>query len=318
MALKQQRSGNQPRSTCDHQPTALTALAHHSPLMHHLPACKNANCGSQPAEDRVFQFRTCSVSVPKHKAPCDIALFACMCLCVRAPSLVLAPRVTHSMVTLVNSSVQIECDRNGGYLRVGRRCDSTLLFVACLFTCLFACLFVCLFVCDASYCSNPQPVTLACLPSDHFKSQTANQHTSRALSLSVDSVSFLLLSPLDRAILQLLVSDKWRVDWKLQRLIRCVLRLFVPALCECVVTLLSHLAHAQLLSLSLSLLLPSFSLVLFLFVVKGGKCKYDSCNTGYELTQFGSAERDCTWVGNSVQWTGSAKECEGAHQVHMR
>ena len=134
----------------------------------------------------------------------------------------------------------------------------------------------------------------------------------------MDSVSFLLLSPLDRAILQLLVSDKWRVDWKLQRLIRCVLRLFVPALCECVVTLLSHLAHAQLLSLSLSLLLPSFSLVLFLFVVKGGKCKYDSCNTGYELTQFGSAERDCTWVGNSVQWTGSAKECEGAHQVHMR
>ena len=24
----------------------------------------------------------------------------------------------------------------------------------------------------------------------------------------------------------------------------------------------------------------------------GGKCKYDRCNTGYELTQFGSAERD--------------------------
>ena len=183
MALQRQRSGNEPHSTCDHQPTALTILAHHSPFMHQLLACKTANRETQPAEDRVFQFRTCSVSVPRHKAPCDIALFACMCLCVRAPSLILEPRVSPSLVTLVNSSVQIECDRNGGYLRVGRRCDSTLLFVACLFTFLFACLFVCLFVCDASYCSNPQPVTLACLPSDHFKSQTANQHTSRALSL---------------------------------------------------------------------------------------------------------------------------------------
>ncbi|EGD75040.1 hypothetical protein PTSG_12565 [Salpingoeca rosetta] len=41
----------------------------------------------------------------------------------------------------------------------------------------------------------------------------------------------------------------------------------------------------------------------------GDACKYKECNTGYELSMFGSLTRTCDWIGSEVDWLGTAKEC---------
>ena len=44
----------------------------------------------------------------------------------------------------------------------------------------------------------------------------------------------------------------------------------------------------------------------------GDKCTYQSCAAGYRLSDFGSRDaRECTLRDEKVQWSGSARECQG-------
>eukprot|EP01147_Barroeca_monosierra_P008789 gene8789-1164_t len=42
----------------------------------------------------------------------------------------------------------------------------------------------------------------------------------------------------------------------------------------------------------------------------GDVCKYESCNTGYKFSMFGSTTRKCDWLGSDARWDGMERLCE--------
>ena len=130
----------------------------------------------------------------------------------------------------------------------------------------------------------------------------------RALLIIWSCCSFFPL--LFRCDMRFSVARKRQPLWQLRRNIWCALLLFSS---------LNSTLRASAISSTDTLTYPNACQRNLCFLcmrvgvcVAGDQCTYKECDTGFELSDSGTAgARECELVGSSGRWSGSARTCDG-------